>query len=100
MQSFRWCPRPGCETRSEKPYWAEPRANLGDADRSHIAGVVAAAIVRGGHPDHSLFDYIRAEGPWMEVAAGCVVKQWGGFRKQTTVDAHAFRRENNPIPSH
>src|SRR4051812_42608792 len=100
MRSVQWRPRRRCETRLEKPYWAEPRANLGDTDRSHVAGVVAAAIVRGGHPDHSFFDYIGAERPWMEAAAGCVAEQRSGLWKQAAIDAHAFNRENNPIASH
>ena len=36
----------------------------------------------------------------MEAAAGSVAEQWSRFRKQAPVDAHAFSRENNPIPSH
>src|SRR4051794_20386105 len=97
MQSFRWRPRPRCETRLEKPYWAEPRADLRDADGSHVAGVVAAAIVRGGHPDHSLFDYIGAEWPWMEATAGSVAEQRSRLWKQAPVDAHAFSRKINPV---
>ena len=36
----------------------------------------------------------------MEPATGCVTEQRGCFREQAPVDAHAFRRKNNPIPSH
>src|SRR5436305_3769648 len=99
-RAVRYRPRSRRETRLEKPYWTEPRANLGDADRTHVAGVVAAAIVSGGHPDHSLFDNIGAERPWMEAATGCVAEQWRCLRKQAPVDAHAFSRKKNAIPSH
>src|SRR5689334_3455064 len=100
MRSARRRPRPRHEARLKKPYWAEPRANLGDADGAHVAGVVAAAIVGGCHPDHTLFDNISAEWPRMEAAPGGVAEQRSGLRKQAAVDAHAFSRENNAIASH
>src|SRR5262249_23652207 len=88
------------ETRLEKPYWAEPCANLGDADGTHVAGVVAAAIVGGCHPDRSLFDNIGAERPGMEAAPGRVAEQLSGLWKQAAIDAHAVSREDNSIASH
>src|SRR5262245_19184765 len=100
MRSVRWRPRPRLETRLEKPYWAEPRANLGDADGTHVAGVVAAAIVGGCHPDNTLSDDVGAERPRMEAAPGRVAEQRSGLWKQAAIDAHAFSRESNPIASH
>src|SRR4051794_30410571 len=70
----------------ERDQWTNPVLDTGNLDRSEVAAVIAARIVRRSDSDTAGSESISAEREMIEVAVLRVRRLGSAVRKQSTVD--------------